>query len=180
MQAESETIEGAPIEGDLAPPESTQVDDEVLRLVPAGFVIDDQTSANWLVRKIAEARRYAERVKEWAQREQRRAEREEQTLLFLFGHQIEAWTLDQIAALKGRRKSVNLPAGVVGFRKAQPTLRVDDEMAVIRWAKVSCPSAIVVVEKLSRTNLHDYFHKTGELPNAGAHVEQGGERFFIR
>ena len=49
--------------------------------VPETFAVDDAASANWLVRKIVETRAYAKHVKEWADGELRRAEREE--LFFL-------------------------------------------------------------------------------------------------
>src|SRR4051812_10376686 len=91
-------------------------DSEILSTIPKEFRIDCEDHANWLIRKISDARQYAARVKEWAEQELRRAQREEQTLLFLFGRQIESWTECEIAKLKGRRKSLALPAGIVGFR----------------------------------------------------------------
>src|SRR4051812_46184175 len=75
------------------------------------FAIDCEAHANWLIRKIVSARQYAEHVKHWAEQEQRRAAREEQCLLFLFGRQIETWVRDQIEKLNGRRKSLSLPSG---------------------------------------------------------------------
>jgi phage host-nuclease inhibitor protein Gam len=156
-----------------------EVDIEVLKTVPKAFCIEDEKSANWLVRKIMNARAYASRVKEWAEQEQRRAEREEKTLLYLFGRQIEDWARVEIEKLKGKRKSLNLPAGVVGFRQIKPCLQVDDEAAVIRWASENLPAAVTVIERLSRSELKQYFEKTGETPVEGVHVEPGGDRFYI-
>ncbi len=82
--------------------------------------------------------------------------------------------------MKGRRKSLNLPAGVVGFRAIGPNLLIDDEEPVLRWAKEHCASAVVVVERLSRSALKSHFVATGELPEAGAHVEPSAEKFYIR
>lgn len=153
---------------------------EVLKSVPKQFEIVDEKSANWLIRRIMNSRSYATRVKEWAEGELRRAAREEHTLLFLFGRQIENWTKEEIAKMKGKRKSLNLPAGCVGFR-AQPTrVVVDDESLVLNWAKKSLPSAVVVVEKLSKSVLNEHCEKTGELPEDGIHVEPAAEKFFIR
>src|SRR4051794_29700288 len=75
------------------------VDLEVLKTVPKQFRIDDEQSANWLVRKVIAAREYGERVKAWAEQERRRAEREERTLMFLFGRQIEVWAKCEIEKL---------------------------------------------------------------------------------
>ena len=60
--------------------------------LPDVFVVSDERSANWVVRKIVEARRYAMHVEAWAAGEIRRAQREEQRLLDRFGLQLEQWT----------------------------------------------------------------------------------------
>lgn len=49
------------------------------------FSIRDAASASWLVRRINEARSYKERVKLWAEREIRRADRDEQYLAMRYG-----------------------------------------------------------------------------------------------
>jgi hypothetical protein len=164
----------------ITSPVDAEVDLEVLKVVPRHFEIVDEKTANWLVRKIVAAREYGERVKEWAERERRRADREEHTLTFLFGRQIETWAKTEIEKLNGRRKSLCLPAGTVGFRSQPSRLVVDDDAAVILWAKKECPAAIVVVEKLSRSILNDHFGQTGEVPEHGAHVERDAETFYIR
>jgi endonuclease I len=164
----------------VANPLDPEVDIDVLKSVPQHFAIDSEDHANWLIRKIIAAREYATHVKEFAEREVRRAQREEMTLMFLFGRQAERWARGQIERLNGRRKSLSLPAGTLGFRHINPALQVDDEQVVLAWAKDHCPSAVVLIEKLSKTELKLFFEQTGQIPDAGAHVDQGGERFFIR
>jgi phage host-nuclease inhibitor protein Gam len=156
-----------------------EVDMEVLKAVPKAFAIEDEKSANWLIKRIVSARQYAARVKEWAEQELRRADREEKTLMHLFGRQIEGWAREEIDKLKGKRKSINLPAGAVGFRTVKPCLQVDDEAFVIRWASENLPAAVVTVQKLSRSALKDHFAETGDMPPEGVHVDPGGDRFFI-
>ena len=157
-----------------------ETDVEVLKEVPRGFSIDCEQHANWLVKKVVAARMYSERVKQWAEQEQRRAAREERTLLFLFGRQLEEWTRNEIDKLNGRRKSINLPSGMVGLRTVGPTLRVDDEQSVIDWATTHCPSAVQLIRKLSRIELKRFCEQTGEIPDAGVRVEPGGERFYVK
>jgi phage host-nuclease inhibitor protein Gam len=157
-----------------------ETDVEVLKSVPAGFAIDCEEHANWLVKKVVAARQYVERVKQWAEQEQRRAAREEQTLLFLFGRQIEAWVDSEIAKLKGKRKSINLPAGAVGFRLVRAQLVVDDEAAVLAWAKSNVPDAVVVVERLRKSVINEYAEKAGVIPDEGVHIEPATERFYIK
>lgn len=156
------------------------IDLEILRAVPQGFSVDCQDHANWVVRKISEARAYAERVKQWADREAARAAREEETLLFLFGRQLEAWTEQQIEQLGGKRKSVPLPAGTVGFRSTQSKIVIDDEGLVLSWAKANCTQAVTVVERLSKSVFNEFVEKTGEVPDSGVHVEPAAERFFVK
>jgi hypothetical protein len=163
----------------IASPIDAEVDVEVLRMVPKHFCIDDEASANWLVRKITSARAYAERVKAFADQELRRAEREERTLLFLFGRQIEMWAKSQIDKLHNR-KSLSLPAGEVGYRTIAPKLVIDDENVVIAWAKNNCQQAVVITEKLSKSELNEYVKTTGSVPDAGAHVDPQTERFYIK
>lgn len=164
----------------LVHPADADLDLEVLKGIPKGFVIDSEEKANWLVRKVGEARKYSEHVKEWADRELRRAAREEQMLMFLFGRQIESWTRDEIDKLRGRRKSLNLPAGSVGFRSTPPRIVVDDETQVLLWAKRFLPTAVIVVEKLAKSILNDHCGTTGEIPEVGVHVESAGEKFYIK
>src|SRR5439155_13447674 len=124
-----------------ASPADAEVDIEVLRVVPKQFAIDSQESCNWLIRKIVAAREYAAHVKEFAETEVRRAQREEMTLMFLFGRQAECCARAEVEQFHGRRKSLNLPAGVIGFRHVNPSLQVDDELVVLAWAKENCRAA---------------------------------------
>lgn len=160
--------------------DNPDTDIEILKTIPKDFAIDCADHANWLVRKVIEARAYSERVKAWAEQEQRRAAREEQTLMFLFGRQIESWTKSEIEKLGGRRKSLSLPAGRVGYRKCNAKLVVDDEQVVLAWAKENCAGAVVVVERLSKSALDDFVATTGAFPERGAHIEPQAERFYVK
>ncbi len=164
----------------ISSPGDAETDLEVLRSVPKQFAISDEKAANWLVRKVIASREYAARAKAWADLEIKRAEREEHCLLFLYGRQLESWTKDEIARRGGKRKSIAMPAGVASFRSVNPSLQIDDEQAVLVWAKGNLPDAIIITEKLSRSILADHFKATGEIPSTGAHVDKGGERFSIR
>lgn len=155
-----------------------EVDLEILKVVPKKFEVCDEKSANWLVRRIHNARQYSIHVKEFAQREQRRAEREEMTLFFLFGRQLERWARGEIEKLNGRRKSLCLPAGTVAFRTEAAKLVVDDEAVLMAWAKKCCPEAIQVSEKLIKTPINEHFKACGELPD-GCHLEPENDTFRI-
>src|SRR5437870_2612266 len=96
-------------------------------MVPEEFGVVDDSSANWVVRRITEARAYAKRCAEWCEREQVRARRTEEFFLFRYSAQLSTWTQGKIAEQGGRRKSVSLPAGLVGFRHEPAKLVVEDE-----------------------------------------------------
>lgn len=148
--------------------------------IPEQFQVHDDASANWLVRKIVEARTYAKRCGEWCAREQARAQRDEEFLMFRFGQQLIEHARRKIIEQGGRRKSVNLPAGVVGFRREAPKLLVDDEAAVIAWAKLNNPELVKIVEHLSKSGLNQHLEETGEVPDVGVHIEPEREKFYIR
>jgi hypothetical protein len=146
----------------------------------AAFVVDDEKRANWVVRKVIEARAYGHRVKRWAEHEQHRAVVEEERLVFLFGKQLEAWAATEIAKFNGRRKCLHLPSGQIGFRCKLKKLVVVDEQAVIAWARHECPQAIQRIEKLIKSAINQYFLDTGELPSEGVALEAERNVFYIK
>jgi hypothetical protein len=157
-----------------------EMDQEVIAAMPVPFEINSAERANWLVRKIIDARCYAKKVTEWAEQEHRRAASEERALLHLFGRQLESWAVQEIALKGGRRKSVCLPAGTVGFRETGAKLVIDDEAIVIEWAKQHAPEAVITSVRLSKSTLDALLHSTGVVPEVGAHVEPARNRFFVR
>ena len=143
------------------------------------FNVSDEPTANWVVRKIVEAHQYREHVKEWAEQECRRAQRDEERLMYMFGRQLEEWVKGRLAATNGRRKSFTLPAGTVGFRHVNTAVVVIDEAAVIEWARSSQPKAIQTKEFLSKTAINEHFAAFGEVP-PGVHVEPEREKFYVK
>ena len=144
---------------------------------PESFAVNDAASANWLVRKIIEARAYAKHVKAWADAEVRRAEQEEAFFLHRYGHQLETWARQQIA--EGRRRSVKLPAGTVGFRTDPPKLDVMDEERLVGWCRKALPAALRVETHVLKSLVKDHVAQTGECPD-GAAVGGGGQRFYVK
>ena len=148
-------------------------------IVPQRFTVKDEASADWLVRKLVEAEAHVRRVKEQADREVRRTEREREFLLHRFGPDLRRWTERQLEQHKGRRKSVLLLSGTVGFRSIGSKLVVDDEASLLAWAKRTCKSAVIVVERIGKTVINEHFHTTGEVPR-GTHVEPEQQRFYVK
>lgn len=157
--------------------EKVQGDEEPLPQAPGGFEVRDQSSANWLVRKIVETRQYRRRVREWAEIEFRRAEREEQFFLQRYGLQLETWASKEIA--DSSRKSVKLPAGTVGFRSESFRLEIKDESRLIAWCRGSLPNALRTDTHVLKSIVSDHVQQTGECPD-GTDLTGGGQRFFVK
>lgn len=156
-----------------------EVEAELQRIVPEAFSVCCPRTAGWVVRRICAARRYGQQVKLWAELERRRAEAEEQRLLYLFSAQLREWTAGEIAKLRGRRKSIALPGGSVGFRAVPSRVLIQSEEAVIRWAKRECPNAVVISERLLKTPVAEHVERTGEVPE-GVEITAAREEFFVR
>jgi hypothetical protein len=148
--------------------------------VPDQFRVHDDNSANWVVREIAERRAYIKRCAEWCAREQSRAKHEEEFFLYRFGSELQEYAKKKIVAFGGRRKSINLPAGTLGFRTDSLKLIIDDEPAVIAWALKYFPKAVTRIERLSKSDLNEHLKLTGEIPSTGAHIEPAQEKFYVK
>lgn len=157
----------------------TAENEEQIADVPEGFAVRDANSANWVIRKIVEARKYGEKVQAWAAAELRRAQREEEFFLRRFGVELEDWVRKRTQIQNDGRKSVSLPAGVVGFRIEQTKLEITDEAALINWCKANLPEAVKTVENVLKSAVMGHFKATGECPT-GAEIGGGIDHLYIR
>lgn len=146
------------------------------------FEVRDEATANWVVRKIAEARERAEKAKAWSEKECAAAERAEEFFLARFRGQLLAWATSQLARIGGKKRSLDLPAGRLGFRKFPSRLVVDDEKTVLAWAEKECPEAAVEIPAktvLSREAVIGHYKRTGEIP-PGCSVMDEKDEFFVK
>ena len=153
--------------------------DECEDQLPQRFEVNDDPSANWVVKRIVAARAYGKRIKHWAETEQRRARREEAFFLNRFGLELDRWLRRKLAERGGKAKSFNLPAGRVGVRHIGPKIEVINEDAVLAWAREHCPEAIKQTESLLKTPLTEHVEATGELP-AGTILKQERDEIYVR
>lgn len=153
--------------------------EDVRPMAPEGFTVRDEASANWVVRKIVEARKYGERVQAWAAAELRRAQREEEFFLHRFGADLERWAREQIGTLQDGRKSIAIPSGTLGFRTEATRLAITDEMTLLAWCKTHMPTAVKTMESITKTSVMNHVKTTGECPS-GAAIEGGGEKFYVK
>ncbi len=154
------------------------VQDDSLPEVDERFHVTDAATANWLVRRVLSSRAYRERVQQWAAVEIRRAEREEAFFLSRWGQELESWGRQQIRAQK-KSKSLNLPAGTIGFRVEPQKLNWLDEDRLLAWCRRHLPRAVKTTENILKSVVTEHLKNTGEIAD-GAEVGGGGEKFFIR
>lgn len=147
--------------------------------IDEAFDVHDEASANWVVRRIVEARQYAERVKAWADGELRRARREEEFFLFRYGIQLQEWLRSEMARRDDRRKSLCLPAGTLGFRVSPRGSEITNEQELLVWCRTVLPSAVKVRESVSKQVILEYVEQTGEVPD-GFEITAGTEVFYIK
>jgi phage host-nuclease inhibitor protein Gam len=148
--------------------------------VEESFHVADEKSANWVIRHIADARARAVKAQEWAAREVAQAEREESWFLGRFGAELEAFTRSSLDG--GKKKSLALPAGTIGFRKTPEKLVITDEAKCLEWARKNAPASVVVVpasERLSKSDLNLAVKANGVIPD-GADIEPAVEKFYVR
>jgi hypothetical protein len=173
-------------------------------VLPEAFRIQDEKSANWLVRKILESRAYALRVEAWAAKEIVRTQRREKFLLERYGRQLERWVAHQLHTSGAKSKFISLPAGRVGFRRQRSGLNVKDEQALIDWCGAHLPEALQISvktagpdaarlqelvssnrldceskQRVSKEQLRQHVQATGECPDG---VEPVGafEKLYIK
>jgi phage host-nuclease inhibitor protein Gam len=139
--------------------------------VPEKFAVTDLQTAEWVVRKIVEARAHAKRVAEYAKREIAEAERTEKFMLARFTGELGALVRKELGAklLEGKKKSLRCPSGLVGFKKQPFLISVRDEAACIAWAKsVNHPELVVTKEHFSKEKFNELYETEGIVPDEGA------------
>lgn len=160
----------------------TDLEDEdalVVAEVDERFHVRDEASASWVVRKVNEERAHRARVEKWYEAEMRRSQRREAFLLHRFGAELMDWTQQQLTRQFGKRRSIHLPAGIIGFRVEPTRVVVADEPRLLAWCRQHLPSAVKVVASVLKSEIAIHIKETGECPD-GAEMAGGGEKFFIK
>lgn len=128
------------------------------------FVPDTTEKVDWVLGKIADHRARAARIRENAELMAREADRQADHLEWQFSPALQAFLREQIAG--GRKKSLRLFHGVLGYRTKPASVTVGDEAAALEWARVNFPAA--VAEKLDKKTLSEGLLTTGEVVDFAA------------
>lgn len=142
---------------------------------PGAFVPTDARGVEWVLGKIADRRARAARIRENAERMARAEEREAEALEWHYGGALQHFLQGQIEG--GKRKSVRLFHGVLGYRTKPAGVQVTDPAALLAWAKANFPAA--VTEALDRKALAARLLDTGQAAD-GARLMPSEEIFYIK
>ena len=167
----------SPRENAMAEAEST-LSEMAEPVVPDQFVVNDAATANWVVRRIVQARQYRDKVEAWAAGEMRRAEREEAFFLGRFSQQLQAWVKAELGS-QPRRKSINLPAGTIGYRTEATKLLIENDDRLLQWCRSNLENAVKTEHRVLRSRVMEHVAATGEVPD-GTELGGGGEKFYVR
>jgi hypothetical protein len=139
------------------------------------FCPDTADKADWVLCKIADARAKAARIRENMELMAREADRDAEGLEWRFGPALQTFLRAELAG--GKKKSLRLPNGVLGYRTKPAGVSVTDPAAALAWARENLPGA--VLEALDKKALAETLLATGEaLPFATLNAAE--ETFYIR
>lgn len=169
---------------------TADLDDDTDPVSPAKFAVTDESSANWVLRKLTDiqTRRGAAQAmldNEIEAMHRRFAkilgplDRQENFFRSAFGAQLAEWTRKSVEGQK--KRSVTLLHGSVGYRKNPDKLVIDDEDAAITLAEDQGLTDLVRVKKeIAKTVLRKWMEGEGIDSWGTAHIEPGEDTFYIK
>jgi len=163
----------------------TLTDDEIAALTadapaeegacPEAFCPTDAAGVDWCLKKIAAARAEAALIRANMECMARACERDAEALEWRYGGAIQTYLQAQTEG--GKKKSVRLPHGVIGYRTKPAGVQVTDPAALLAWTKANFPAA--VTEALDKKTLAARLLETGEAAD-GARLTPSEEVFYIK
>lgn len=142
---------------------------------PCAFVPTDAAGCDWVLGKMADARSRAARIRENAEAMARAEERAAETLQWKYGTALEAFARQELAS--GKKKSIRLYHGVLGYRTKPAGVCVTDPAAALGWAQENLPGAVTLA--LDKKALSAALLETGEaVPFANYQASE--EVFYIK
>lgn len=141
----------------------------------AEFVPTDAAGVDWVLGKIADARARAQRIRGNAELMARAEERSAEHLEWKYGPNLQTWLRAELAG--GKRKSVRLLNGVVGYRQKPAGVCITDPAAALAWVKEN--ATVALIERLDKKALAQVLLENGEVVPF-ARLEDAEEVFYIK
>lgn len=146
---------------------------------PEAFTVTDESSASWVLQKLAANRSEKDRVQAMAAKRVAELDADYNSLMGRFGADLQAWAKEE--AFRRRRKSVTLLDGVLAFR-AVPARIVLNEAApeiALTLGFVKPPSEPTPDTSAFRKHAEKHFAETGEILPGVERTEES-ESFSIK
>jgi hypothetical protein len=151
---------------------------------PERFAVTDMSSANWVMKKLAECDADEAEVTAMIEAEIEAIEERGKKILkpirnrrefftTVYSSQLVEWVKDKLEGQKA--KSVNFIHGIAGFRKQPDKFVIDDEQKAIEWSETYCPEAVKKSILTVPLKAMESFDIAGF-----AHTELGTETFYIK
>lgn len=128
------------------------------------FTPDTREKADWVLSKIADAKARAARIRENAETMAKQAEAEATFMEWRYGAALQAFARQELAG--GKRKSLTLYHGCIGFRTKPAGVQIGDPNAALTWARENLPAA--VTETFDRKAVTAALLATGEAVDFAA------------
>jgi phage host-nuclease inhibitor protein Gam len=160
--------------------------DEVQKEIATDFAVTDLQSADWCLRKVESAERniqrrrdfvtaYRAKLDAWLEKANAADFRTTERMAEL----LRPWAEKEIA-IDGKRKSVSLPTGTVGFRESPDSIEVEDERAAIENLENDGASYLIRIKKeIDKRGLMAAIKAGCPLPT-GCNIKVGERRFYIK
>lgn len=134
----------------------------------------DQSLPVWYLGELTKIDAMAERIREQSARMLAQLETHRRALAFRYGAEFRAQVEADLAAQRGRKKSVDYPTGRAGFRQKPGKLTITDAKALSEWCAEHCMEAMEL--KIARTTpIREHYERTGELPPGCVYTHPGDE-----
>ena len=139
------------------------------------FLPDTAEKVDWVLGKMNAARAEAKLIRENAELMAREAERRAEALEWKYGANLQTWLRAELG--EGKKKSVRLFHGVLGYRQKPAGVSVTDPAAALSWAQENLPAAVTL--NLDKKALSDALLTNGEAADF-ARLNPAEEVFYIK
>ena len=143
------------------------------------FMVNDEKSANWYLRKLANIEAEQQRVQAQAAQIVAQLEADADGLKRLYASQLEAYCRARLNDTGNRRRSITMLQGTCCFRTVPAGFRIVDTAAALDHAMAHLPDAVDTINCLSTIAYRRIVEQTGEcLP--GVESTPAHESFTVR
>ena len=116
----------------------------------SAFCIDSDSAADWLLKQIAALDAERDLLLAQHQAAVKRVDSDRESLLHVYGEQLQAYAAQKVAGDKRGRKSCILAHGTLCFRTVPASIKVSDPAAALHAAKqMDMPDMVFTVETLN-------------------------------